>query len=147
MNLTVGSASSFFDDLGGSQIDGHLDGCPFRLHVLVAGPRLSPRDSMFEYFLEMGVSHIPNILKHESLDLSRAEADLLFVFPERFMSVHEQHSFMHRLKKHPDANKIRSVDIITQNPLIVGGLGKESVAIFSRPDGDPQNGLLDVEMK
>jgi len=133
---------SWFDRLGGSEITGSSE-YPFRLRVLIAGYRVTPRHSMFDYFLEMGSGFIPKILKHESLGLDKG-ASLLFVLPERWMSVHEQQAFLYSLEKHPEACDISAVDIVTQGALIVGGV-KGSLTLFQIADDDPEGGLLSNE--
>ncbi len=141
----VETAASWFENLGGSQIKGSAE-YPFRLHVLVAGYRVTPRHSMFEGVREMGSALIEKIVKHEHLGLKK-EAELLFVLPERWMSVHEQRCFIDRLATHPESSNIKSVNIVTQEALIVSGLSSKSIAIFQLMDGDPEAGLLDCEMQ
>ena len=139
------TAKSWFEGLGGSTIEGAVE-YPFRLRVLIAGYRVTPRHSMFDGWLEMGSGFIAKTMKHEPLGLNDG-TDLLFVLPERWMSVHEQQSFIHRLVTHPDVTKIKSVDIVTQEALIVSGLNHKSVALFQLINGDPEAGLLDYEMR
>ncbi len=139
----VSTKTSFFDNLGGSSIEGNPQ-YPFRLRVLVAGYRVTPRHSMFEYFRELGMNQIPDILYHKRLKGKDLNFD--FVFPERWMSVHEQSLFIHRLETHPDVAKIKSVSIITQNALIVGNIKQGSLAMFQLPEGDPEAGIMQQDI-
>lgn len=138
--VTVETPEAWFDNLGGATIEG-APKYPFRLRTLVAGYRVTPRHSLFRHFLDMGSGLIPKILRHEPLGLAEG-ASLLFVLPERWMSVHEQQMFIHRLTAHPEANKLSIVDIVTQEALIVSGLTKESVALFQLVEGDTEAGLM-----
>lgn len=137
--ISVVSPGSWFEQLGGSAIEGSPE-YPFRLRVLVAGFAVTPRHSMFKYFIELGAGFIPKILKHEPLNLRGGEK-LLFVLPERWMSVHEQHSFLSRLWSHPDALLLDGVDIVTQSPLLVGGVAEGSLGMFDLPVGDVEAGM------
>ena len=95
----------------------------------------APRHDRFEYLLNFGMSHIPSVFNGTPLG-----TDLLFVFPERFMGVHEQQQFMSTLKKHPDAKDIQQVDIITSSPLIVGNFMRQMIRILTWDDDDSHNG-------
>lgn len=92
----------------------------------------SPRHEYFEYLLEMGRADIDRVFSQEPL----MKNNLFFVFPERFMSVHENHYFMHYICKHPDAieKKIDSVLIVTSNPQIVSGFRAEQIRILEFED-------------
>lgn len=94
--------------------------------------RRPPRHSFWEYIREMGSSQIDRVLKGYSLD----SENLTFVFPERHMGVAEQQAFTHALSQHPDVDKIKSVDIITSSPLIIGGFIREQIRILSWPDDE-----------
>jgi hypothetical protein len=134
----------WFDRLGGNNIE-KSDEFPFHLRVLIPNKYMTPRHSIFEYFLDMGRGLIEPILKHEALAAHgvREGADLLFVLPERWMSVHEQHLFLWRLKSHPDVRLIRRVDIITQEALIVGGIPPISMRLVGFGQDDPERGLTE----
>ncbi|MBI5733216.1 hypothetical protein HY967_04710 [Candidatus Jorgensenbacteria bacterium] len=139
--MIVQTPQSWFERLGGSSIRGLDPGFPFRLRVLVPGYSVTPRHSMFEYFREMGSKLIPKVLRHEPLELGK-DASLMFVLPERWMSVHEQQLFLYRLKNHPQARDMKAVDVITQEALIVGGLSSETLALFQIEGNDPEAGLM-----
>lgn len=144
--IRMETGRSWFDALGGSIIDGQCKQHPYRLRVLLAGPRITPRHPTFEYFIEMGAGLIPFILKHEELPIEGG-AKLLFVLPERHMSVHEQRMFLHRLGTHPQASEIKRVDVVTQNPLIFGNVPVGCAATFGIEKDDPAAGLLCDEMR
>ncbi len=132
---------SLFDQLGGTTIQGSIEH-GFRLRVLVAGPRVTPRHKMFEYWLELGREDVVKILKHKSFGLGKDDKlNLLFVFPERFMSVHEKHLFIQRLQTHRQRKRIQTLDIITQEPLIVNKLKSEALGAFDISPKDPEAGL------
>jgi hypothetical protein len=95
--------------------------------------RRPPRHPYFEFTREMGSALIPDVLAHRPL---RNPGDLAFVFPERHMNVAEQREFMSRLNGHPDAKagRIRSVDLLTASPLIVGDFLAEMIRIIKFDD-------------
>jgi len=95
----------------------------------------APRHDRFEYLLNFGQSHISSVFNGTPLG-----KNMLFVFPERFMGVHEQQQFMTTLKKHPGAKDFTSVDIITSSPLIVGNFMRQMIRILTWPDDDVHNG-------
>jgi len=105
-------------------LDNYFEGVEFKkaknknycLRVAVAGPRVTPRDERFEYFRDVGVKYLEPILHQTPID----ESYLRLVFPERWLSVHEQHYLLYSLEHHPDtkSGKITNVDVLTQNPLI-----------------------------
>lgn len=101
-----------------------------RVGVLYRRP---PRHPAFEYVLEMGSALIPNVLAHRPL---RNCDNLAFVFPERHMNVVEQREFMHQLNSHPDATagKIKTVDILTSSPLIIGDFLRDQLRILQFED-------------
>jgi hypothetical protein len=143
--ISVSTPESWFEKLGGTEIKGS-EKQPFLVRILVAGYRVTPRHSVFNYFRDMGSELLPAIVRHQPLNLDEGSS-LLFVLPERWLSVHEQRAFLHRLKNHPEANKIASVDIVTQEALIVGGADTNTVVLFQIADDDPEASLLDNEMK
>lgn len=92
----------------------------------------SPRHPYFEYIINIGMGDIDRVFSGETFN----DNILIFIFPERHMSVHEQYAFMKKLKEHPDAlaNKIETILILTSSPLIVGNFYKEQVAILTWDD-------------
>lgn len=98
----------------------------------------APRHERFEYFREMGSADIDRVFNGESFHL--AYPTLTFFFPERHMSVHEQQRFMYELARHPDADSIERVDLITSSPLIIGGFKAQSIRILTWDDDEKHNG-------
>lgn len=142
----VQTSGSFFDSLCGAEPFVPVSGIyPFGVRVLIPGPRITPRHSMFEYFRDLGMPHIDPIIRHEPLSID-AGAELLFVLPERWMSVHEQKLLLWRLKNHPDVAKIARVDIITQNALIVGGLKAGQIRVFKLADGHLEDSIIERDV-
>ena len=126
----VTSAGQIFEQmLGDINYEDDMDLYPFKVRVGVVKYR-PPRHEFFEFIRDMGSVHISPILKGEPLN----SGNLTFVFPERWMSVHDQQAFMHKLVQHPEANKIEQVDIITSSPLIVGNFRRETIRILEWPD-------------
>ena len=127
---TVTTAGEIFEGmLGDINYEDDLDLYPFKVRVGIAKYR-PPRHEFFDFIRDMGSGHISPILKGESINSEM----LTFVFPERWMSVHEQQAFMLKLAQHPEANKIKQVDIITKSPLIVGNFRREMIRILEWPD-------------
>lgn len=89
---------------------------PFIVRVGVVKYR-PPRHEFFEYLLNMGSTDIEKIL-YEG-DTYDPPDRLAFVFPERWMSVHEQRAFMYNLCKIKNVDKIKQVDVITSSPIMV----------------------------
>jgi len=136
---------TWFDNLGGSSIPKSPD-LPYHLRVLVPGYRVSPRHSMFDYFLDFGRGDIPKIIWNKPLTShGDSSIHLIFVLPERWLSVHEQHMFIPWIVKHHQIDKITKVDIITQEALIVGNVGRDSIMLFEIPEDDPERGRLEGE--
>jgi hypothetical protein len=133
--LVAVSGGQFFDELLGDiqPTDRTRQTYPHftvRVGVIYRRP---PRHPYFEFTREMGSGLIPAVLAHRPL---RDPADLAFVFPERHMNVAEQQQFMSRLNGHPDAlaGKIKSVDLLTISPLIVGDFLREQIRIIRFDD-------------
>lgn len=110
----------------------------FRVGVMKDIP---PTDSRFEYCLDMGMPNIEKILFHEPLNL---DGELTFVFPERHMTVHDEHGFVYMLVKHPQirAAKMTIVDIVTKSPLLISGFRREDIRIFSQAHDNERNRKL-----
>ena len=94
--------------------------------------RRPPRHEFFEYLLNIGMIDIPRILKFQPID----KEVLSFVFPERWMNVAEQQSFMQAITKNPSVEKIKRVDLITSSPLIMTNFFREQIRIVTWPDDD-----------
>jgi hypothetical protein len=105
--------------------------------------RRPPRHKFFEMFLDMGMMKIESVLNHIPLETDK----LNFVFPERFMGVAEQQSFMTFLKKHPESKNIKQVDIITSSPLILSSFMRDHIRIITWPEDEGlYNGALSKKM-
>jgi hypothetical protein len=99
----------------------------------------SPRDARFSEVLGVGMPLIDAVFNRTPFKVEH----LSFVFPERYMSVHEQQGFMRALLQNPSIENIKSLDIITSSPLMVGDFKKEQIAIITWHDdykysGNPQ---------
>lgn len=102
-------------------------GYPF-IVKLVVSRNIPPRDSRFDFILDMGKNLIGDIFGKKEIPM---EGSQLFVFPERYMSVHEQQSFMCELVKHKKIKKLKEVCIITSSPLMVSDFCNENITIIS----------------
>jgi len=105
----------------------------------------APRHPRFEWFLNMGQNDIDCLFSDQSFSSDK----LTFVFPERFMSVQEQHSFTQALINHKDtkSGKLKSVDIITSSPMIIGCFHRETIRVISFNDDQKHNGEISIENK
>lgn len=104
--------------------------CNDKIWFRVLVSQIPPRNSRFEFYLEMGRQHIDAVLEHKKLDI---DGYIMFCFPERWMNAKEQMLFIPLLQKHPLFKKskgITTVDIITASPLIVTNLHKDDLAVF-----------------
>ncbi len=127
---TIINQGSMFEEMLGDIDDNDL--YPFKARVGVVKYR-PPRHEFFEFFQYMGKLDIDPILYHTTFNPSKI---LTFVFPEAWMSVHEERMFMYRLKGHPEVDKIKQVDIITKSPMIVSDFKREMVRVLTWPDVD-----------
>lgn len=121
--MSMQSVQSFFDDLL-NDIDPNIH-TEYKLRVGCI-KMAAPRDPRFDFVREIGLSDIDAIFSGKPF-LSN---ELTFCFPERYMSVHEQQAFMLKLERHPDFQKIKSVDILTSSPLLIGSFKRESIRIL-----------------
>lgn len=94
----------------------------------------APRHERFEFMLNMGYADIDRVFNKRSF----GKDVLTFVFPERHMGVHEQHSFMARLNDHPEADSIKRVDIITSSAVMISSFHREMIRILTWDD-DPKH--------
>ncbi len=126
-------ASNWMDNFFGNKEVGNVEERGYRLRVAIAGYRVTPRDEVFEYLRDTGMPHLENILHQKPLGTDY----LTLVFPERWLSVHEQHMLIPCLDAHPDirSKKVTSVDILTQNALITGNCRKGELIKFDTPSG------------
>ena len=102
---------------------------PFKVRVGVV-KMAAPRHERFEYALEMGRGDIDKVFD----GVPFSSTGLVFMFPERHMSVHEQRGFMSTLTKHPDVGKITNVDILTSSPLMISDFHSEMIRILTWED-------------
>ena len=130
MTNVISAGEIFEQMLGDIDYEDDMDLFPFKVRVGIAKYR-PPRHEFFDFIRDMGSVHIGPILKGEPLNHSGI---LTFVFPERWMSVHDARAFMLKLTRHPEANKIEQVDIITSSPLMVGDFRREMIRILEWPD-------------
>lgn len=134
MTNKVESLESIMDDMLGD-INYDVDDLgiyPFFVRVGVVKYR-PPRHAFFEYFRDMGFTHIEPILYHKKFDIP---SHLTFVFPERHLSVHEQQHFMHRIVNHPQVGKIKSFDMITSSALMVSDFMTDMLRILTWPEDE-----------
>lgn len=102
----------------------------FPLRVIVVKDR-SPRHPDFEFLLDVGRMDVERVL-----DGTRFIRDKLsFFMPERWMSVHEQRSFMSFMSKHPDVGKIKGVTVVTSSAIIISDIPHEVMVIQEYGDG------------
>jgi len=103
--------------------------------------RRPARHDAFEMLLYMGLNHIDPIMKQKPF-MGRTKGELTFIFPERWLGVAEQGSFMGRLNKHPDAvkGKITQVNIITSCPLILTNIDAPSIRVITFSDDNEYDG-------
>jgi len=108
---------------------GNIEERGYRLRVAVAGPRVTPRDNAFEWLRELGLNYLEPILHQKPI----GQPYLTLVYPERWLSVHEQRYLVSALDNHPEVKSgtLTAVDILTQNPLVVGSCRKEEIVIFN----------------
>jgi hypothetical protein len=108
----------------------------FKARVGVVKMR-APRHEFFEFIRDMGQPDIDKVFTGKSFGGKKV---LTFVFPERWMGVHEQRSFTSALEKHPEVDSITQVDIITSSPMIVGSFYAEQILILTWADDEKHNG-------
>jgi len=126
--------NNFFGDFQGitpKDFTGDAD-WPFilRCSVIKASP---PRHERFEYIRELGSAHIQDILDEKEIHMK----DLVLIFLERWMSVHEQQAFTNHLFKNP--GKIERVTVVTSSPLIVGRCPNGTLLSTEFPDDEKYN--------
>lgn len=97
----------------------------------------APRHERFEFILNMGYASIDRVFGNKPLSGS-----LTFVFPERFMSVHEQQAFVSVIHKHKDIDKIKQIDILTSSPLLIGNFHREQIRILTWEDDSKHDGCI-----
>ncbi len=103
---------------------------PFKIRCGVIKYR-PPRHEFFQWIKEMGANYIDPIFKAE---LFNPPETLTFVFPEKYMSVHEEIEFMVFLKDHPEVDKIKQVDILTKSAILLSSFTSDMIRIITWPD-------------
>ncbi len=96
----------------------------------------APRHERFEFMIDMGQCNIDRIFN----DTPFTSDHLTFMFPERWMGVHEQRGMMSKLCKHSNINMIKSVDIMTSSPILLGEFHREQIRILTWDDDQKHNG-------
>jgi hypothetical protein len=96
----------------------------------------APRHERFEFLLGMGEGEIDNVFN----GLRFYNEHLTFVFPERYMSVHEQQAFMSTLTNHPFVDMITRMDMITSSPLLIGNFINRSIRTLQWDDDYKHDG-------
>lgn len=98
----------------------------------------APRHERFDNFRDIGSNLIEKVLNGEHID----QENLVFIFPERHMGVHEQRAFMYNLSQNPNVENIKSVDIISSSPIMVSDFAKEQIRILTWDDDYKHDGQL-----
>jgi len=98
---------------------------------VIISRNIPPRDERFDYICDVGGAIISDIFGKQEQSL---EGSLLFVFPERHMSVHEQRSFMCQIEDHKNRKNLKEVCLITSSALIISAFVKECITIISSPE-------------
>jgi len=111
---------------------------PFRVRCACVRAR-PPRHPYFDMLHDMGAAHIDSILYGGKL---RDPSSLTFVFPERWMGVHEQQRFMSQMCKHRQVSEIKRVDLVTSSPLMLSDFLKDQIRICTWDDDDKYEGRL-----
>ncbi len=131
--MTVTTLAQMFEDMLGcinydmnSEI-GKL--YPFKVRVGCI-KRRPPRHKFFVHILDMGMLDIDKVFNKKSFNKKK----LTFVFPERWLGIVEQQSFMFNLNKHPD--NLEQVDILTSSPLLISDFMREHIRIIIWEDDD-----------
>ena len=96
----------------------------------------APRHERWEYLSHFGLNAVEEIFQSQPL----RPGSLSFVFPERWMSVHEQRAFVSAIEDNETIEKITHVDILTSSPLIIGEFHREQIRILTFPDDHLHNG-------
>lgn len=106
---------------------------PFTLRVAVIQSR-PPRHNYFEFTRDLGSGLMDKIFMNRTGMTKGPDTKLVFVFPERHMSVHEQRGFMNALVNHQEVDHIIHVDIVTSSPIILSDFPNNVIQIISFPE-------------
>jgi len=99
----------------------------FDVKVCIA-PRCPPRDPMFEYVINMGRGDMERLFVERKPLKTRIA---LWVFPERWLTVHEQQALMYVVDKCGLRGELQSLQMITHSPLIIGDFTRDHVRMIS----------------
>lgn len=137
---TVTSGTDIFEDfLGDIDATTEKQYGTYSFNIRVGVVKMAaPRHERFDFIRDYGVGFLDKIFNNETI----TETHLTFVFPERYLSVHEQQSFTYTLMQHKDISNIKHVDILTSSPLMIGSFHKETIRILTWPDDNKHNGQL-----
>lgn len=130
-----------------SWIESFVSSCPgnkerkYKLRVAIAGYWMTPRD-IDDFFRDLGVAYLEPILHHKPLKTNH----IVLVYPERWLSVHEQHRLIWQLDHHPEvlAGTFKGLDILTQTPLIVQNCYKGELSLVHM---EHSRGLRECELE
>ena len=131
--IKVKSGNDIFEELLG-EIDYDVAAdttFPFKVRCAIIKYR-SPAHPYFEYVIDMGRPLIGKIL-YEG-DTFKPPEHICLVFPERWMSVHEQYSLMNDITKLKNVDRLKQVDIVTSSPIIVGNFRRQMIRIITFED-------------
>lgn len=87
-------------------------------HRLLCVKNTPPRAPEYEYLLFIGVNHIEALFDDKDNPPTITDEVLTFIFPERFLSVHEQQCLFAAIRE-ADTPNLQRVDIVTSSPMIV----------------------------
>lgn len=91
-------------------------------------PKTPPRDPMFEYMIYMGRGDMERLFV-ERKPLKTANA--LWVFPENWLTQHEQRALMFVVDECGLRGELQSLMMITQSPLIASSFTRDHIRIVS----------------
>lgn len=105
----------------------------FKVRVAAIQKR-SPRHPNFEFFLDLGKDLYEKILYDKPL----RHADLVMVFPERWLAPIELNQLMNKLHHHSQSKTglIKTVSIVTSSAFLLTDFPASCVKVFTFPD-DP----------
>ena len=104
----------------------------------VALMHIPPRDSRFDYDRDFGLGQIEAVLNKEPLNMGVVTKgggqQIMFVFPERWLSTQEEQIFPVALSENPQIKKAKMtiIDLVTKSPLIIGNFIKEDIRIITK---------------
>lgn len=87
-------------------------------HRLLCVKNTPPRAPEYEYLLFIGINHIEALFDDRHNPPTILDEVLTFIFPERFLSVHEQQCLFAAITK-ADTPNLKRVDIVTSSPMVV----------------------------